>query len=461
MPGIFARGHSVKPNYVTTVQGILIEDIARRHGTPLFLYDCDVMREKFTYLRSHLPRNIDIFYSLKANPNFGIYSELRNLGVHADVSSLAELEIAVRAGTPGSSIIFVGPGKSRREISRCIELDIFAIVAESFEEVRLISMIAVEAGKTARVALRINPNFKVKGTRLTMGGRASQFGIDEEVVFDDFHCFRNIPNVRWVGVQCYVGTRILDPSIVVENTKQILALAERFKDRFEIELEVVDLGGGLGVPYFDNETEIDVAALGDGMSQTLTPFVSRNPRTRIVMELGRYLVAHSGMLVTRVRYQKFSRGKEFLICDGGTNCHMAAVGVGSFVRRNFPLAKVAIQGEVHDEVGKLFHVAGPLCTPNDLLGEDVLLPKIDSGDCIAVLNSGAYGPTASPGLFISQGFPTEVLVRNGTEHVIRERDSTEDILSKHCQIVPQTSKDALDSHSSTRKCLYVTENIST
>lgn len=409
-----------------TVQGLGIDAIAESFGTPLYVYDGEVLRDTLREVRETLHPDLGILYSLKANPNISIVAELLRGGAGAEVSSLAELVTALRAGAQPDDIIFLGPGKSREELAACLDHGIAAVVCESLPELTLIDELARERGTTARVVLRVNPSFSVKGSGLTMGGKPRQFGIDEQAVLDGADAIRAHRNVRVAGIHVYLGTRVLTAQAIVENTRNILALAERLSATSAIPLELVDVGGGLGVAYFDNEQDLDLAELGAGLNPVVADFTARYPDTRVVMELGRYLVARAGTYVTRIRYVKDSFGVPFAVADGGTNHHMAAVGVGSFVKRNFPI--VLLSRAAYDEPRRPWHVSGPLCTPNDLIAKGVPLPDLHAGDLIGVTRSGAYGPTASPGLFLSHGYPAEVLVADGAVHLVRERDTVADIL---------------------------------
>jgi diaminopimelate decarboxylase len=410
-----------------TVQGIGITELAGTYGTPLYVYDGEALRDRLTEVRGRLHPRLEIFFSLKANPNAGVCAVLHAHGARAEISSLAELATARRAGVAPEDIIFLGPGKSRAELAACLDQHVFAIICESFGELAVIEELAVERGTTARVALRINPGFTVQGSGLTMGGKPRQFGIDEAAVLADPGLAARLPHVRLMGVQVYMGTRILSEQAVAENTERILDLAERISRRLGFPLELADVGGGLGVAYFDNETDPDLAALAARVNPVLDAFAGRHPATRIVMELGRYLTARAGTYVARVRYVKTSMGERFAIADGGTNHHMAAVGIGSFVKRNFP---IRLLNRLDEPATEEWNVTGPLCTPSDTLGKKVLLPPVRPGDLIGVGRSGAYGPSASPVLFLSHGHPAEVLVLDGRAHLVREPDRTEDLLAK-------------------------------
>lgn len=407
------------------VQGLAIADLAATYGTPMYLYDGDSLRAQFTGLREHLHPALEMFFSLKANPSLSVCALLRSLGARAEISSMTELITAARAGVSSYDTIFLGPGKSRTELAACIDAGLYAIVCESLEELALIDEIARERGTSVPVMLRVNPSFAVKGSGLTMGGKPRQFGIDEQVLFDQVDLAKSVPSVRLIGVHVYMGTRILDESVIAENTRRILDLAERVAAHVGFALDVVDIGGGLGVAYFDGERDLDPRLVASHLNPLIEEFTVRYPTTRLIMELGRYLTAPSGTYVVAIRYTKTSMGENFAVADGGTNHHMAAVGIGSYVKRNFPMALLARDGEGPAEP---WNVTGPLCTPNDTIGKGVPLPALRSGDLVGVLRSGAYGPTASPVHFLSHGYPAEVLVDRGRAHLIRRRDTPDDLL---------------------------------
>lgn len=409
----------------TEIQGLTFAELAREHGTPLFVYDGDVLESQYRRLRAHLHPKLEIFFSLKANPNISICALLHTLGARAEVCSLAELVTATRAGVAPGDIIFPGPGKSPAELAACLDLGVYAIICESFGELDLLDRIAGERGVIAPVALRVNPAFAVKGSGLTMGGKPRQFGIDEAQLDEAPDLVHRYRNLRFLGIHVYMGTRILDEGVIAENTRRILALAQRLSDSLGFALDMVDIGGGLGIAYFDGEHDLDPALLGERLAPIIDEFAAAHPRTRLVMELGRYLTALAGTYAVRVRYVKTSLGQQFAITDGGTHHHMAAVGIGSFVKRDFPMS--VLSGGETGPVGS-WTVTGPLCTPNDTLAKRATLPPLRPGDLLGVTRSGAYGSTASPVLFLGHGGPAEVLVHHGRAYRIRERDTAEDLL---------------------------------
>lgn len=411
----------------TDFAGIPAAELADRFDTPLYIYDAGRLTEQYQRLRSALDESVEIFYSLKANPNVAVCQVLHRLGAGAEVSSLAELATAQWAGVPADRTVFLGPGKSPAELAACAQGEVDLLIAESFAELDRYDELARSSGTTLRAVLRVNPDFVVKGAGLTMGGKPRQFGIDEAALFGCGSLAGRWPNVAIVGFQAYMGTRINEEAAIEANTRQILDLAERLAVSTGCPLEVVDVGGGLGVAYFDNERDLDARELTDRLNPIARAFRERHPDTRILMELGRYLTALAGTYLVRVRYVKESHGEPFAVADGGTNHHMAAVGIGSIAKRNFPVSLLNRTAEPDD---RRWNVSGPLCTPNDLLVKHAVLPVLRPGDLIGVGRSGAYGLSASPGLFLSHGFPAEVMVHDGVATLVRRRDTVADLLDK-------------------------------
>jgi diaminopimelate decarboxylase len=411
--------------------------VAAAVGTPAYVYDAEALRGTVARLRQALPE-ADFFYSMKANPNLSILRLLAGLGMGAEVCSLFEIETCVAAGVAPARMIVVGPAKSDAELARAVSLGVKAVIAESLQEIVRIGAIAARMGRRQRVGLRINPDFHVPGARLSMSGKPTQFGIDEGEIGAAIAAVAGDRHLRLSGLHVYMGTRILDHDVIVQNSRAILALAARVRGLAGHPLDFVDIGGGFGVAYSDRETDLDLAALGRTLGPLLREQAAREPGTRIVIELGRYVVAAAGSFVTRVRYTKVSKGVRFAICDGGSNCH-AAAGQAAMFRSNFPMARVGGQsaGKSGGRAGGapgLWMIAGPLCTPTDIIGNQVAMADLSPGDLIRIDRSGGYGPSASPVGFLSFGTPAEVLADGRTLTVIRERATLADHLA------PQTPR---------------------
>jgi len=408
-----------------------IKSAVKKHGTPSYVYDGEELRNCYYSLRNALPECVSVFYALKVNPNVSLVNLLVEEGACTEVCSIGELEIALKAGSKPENIILLGPSKKRYEHKKALELGIYALVVESEEELVRVSDLAQELDVTAQVAIRINPNFSAKGSPWKMGGRPTHFGIEEDTAIERFGVYTQYPNINIKGIHVYNGTKILDAQSVYDNCKYILNLYEIIEQKYQLNFSMVDVGGGMGIPYFSNEKELDIQLFKELLTPLFNDFHSRHRSTRIIMESGRFIMGKAGQLIVQVNNIKSNHGKTFAVTDGGTNCHLAAIGTGSVIKKNFPLENISADSSA--EI-KEYNVSGPLCSPDDLLGRNVSLKEIKTGDFISVKMSGAYGPTASPVLFHSHGFPAELLVENDQVYLIRERDTVEDILAKQVLI---------------------------
>lgn len=410
---------------LTQKQADLLHRVADTVGTPYYIYDAASIRDRYHALTRALP-GTEFFYSLKANPNLSLVGLLVAQGAGSEVSSRLELETALAAGTPSHRILMVGPGKSEPDLARAVSLGIKAIVVESLAELVQIDRLAGDAGRRQAIALRVNPDFKVSGARLNMSGRPTQFGIDEARLPEAINRAKALPNLKLAGLHIYMGTRILMHETIVANTQGILALADSIMPLLDEPLAFVDIGGGYGVPYYDDESPLDLDALGAALRPLLDGFTRSHPLTGIAVELGRYMVAEAGRFVTTIRGIKTNKGENFAVCDGGSNVHSAAAGQG-FMRGNFPISLVPANARMR-EAPSSWSITGPLCTPMDVIAKDVTMAAPQSGDLICIHQSGAYGPTASPVNFLGFGAPAEVLIDDDALSVIRERPSVASFL---------------------------------
>lgn len=431
-----------------TLSDSQIQTLATKIPTPFYAYDAENLRDTFAGLKAYMPEGADIYYSLKSNPNHAIIGTLAPLGAGAEVCSLPELHIAMAAGANPRRTIFVGPAKCEADINGAMDFGIKAIVAESLEEVQMINRLAAARGIVQPIALRINPNFKSAKVRIIMTGRASQFGIDEDALPEVFTALEDCPAVVMVGIHVYLGSRVLDEEAIHENTANILDLATRIGTSLGSPLAFVDVGGGFGVKYHEKERDLDAEVLGKGLHDIIAGFRAENKRTRVVIELGRYLVARAGVFVTAVRYVKTSKGQPFAVCDGGSNVHAAAAGYGSAFRKNMPMFRV---GEVEaDAPTDTYMVTGPLCTPSDTIGDKVEMPVLKQGDLIRIDRSGAYGASHSPVNFLSFGHPAEVLMDGDKAILVRAADTIQGLLDKQ---ISQTLANDPVAFDATRKVL--------
>lgn len=394
--------------------GVPIGDIVARTGTPAFIYDAAVMRRTYADLQAALNGFADIYYSVKANPLPAVIALFHGQGAGAEIASIGEYHAALKAGVPPQHIIFAGPGKRESELRAVIDGGIGEIHVESAEEIARLKTI----GKPVKVSIRINPVPDAQAGAMRMGGKATAFGFDEEELETILPLFNTAPNVDLVGIHVYGGTQILDADALVSQWRHAVTLGGRVAAMLGKPLETIDLGGGLGIPYFTGETPLDLSVVASAIAD-LKAMLAGDPNlaaTRVIVEPGRYLVGPAGIYVCEVNSVKVSRGTTFLVTDGGMHHHLAASGnLGQIVKRNYPIVAPARMRETCDEIAT---VVGPLCTPLDTLARNAALPKLKAGDLVAFLQSGAYGASASPAGFLSHPHATEVLVDNGAFDVI-------------------------------------------
>jgi len=401
------------------VGGLAVSRLAEQFETPLFVYDAAVLRDRLAALRLALPKRVEVYYSVKANPNPAVIGVFVAAGTGLEVASGAEFLRARSAGCPAERIVFAGPGKTARELELVVSEGIGEIHLESEEE--LAALAGLKAG--ANVSVRFNPGAEASGGAMRMGGKPAQFGFDEERLGDVIAAISAHPQLRFSGVHMFAGTQILDADVLVGQWRHAVEVARRAADLAGGPVATVDLGGGLGIPYFPHESALDLGAVRTAAAELFAE-VETDPAfsgTRFILEPGRFLAGPAGVYVCRILSKKESRGTTFLVLDGGMNHHLAASGnLGQVIKRDYPILNASRPdaGPPAETV-----VVGPLCTPLDTLGRKVPLPPAKRGDLVAVLQSGAYGLTASPVGFLSHPMPAEVLVEEGTPRLIRERGS--------------------------------------
>jgi diaminopimelate decarboxylase len=403
------------------VDGVGVRPLATTFGTPQFVYDRSILDRKLALLRGALPERFTVSFSVKANPNARILRHFVERGCGLEVASVGEFRLALAAGCPADRVVMAGPGKTEAELEHVVARGIGEIHAESLIEVARIGRLSRRLGRTARVGLRINGGEDVQGGAMRMGGKPSPFGVDEERLEEAVAAVVAESSLEFCGIHLFMGTQILDESVLVRQYRHGLAMARRAARLTGRPLGTLDFGGGLGIPYFPGDRELDMVKLREQLG-TLMLDVEADPMlapTRFMVEPGRYLVGEAGVYVTRVNDIKVSRGKKFLVLDGGMNHHLAASGnLGQVIKRNFPLA---ILNRLSEEPTERVDVVGPLCTPLDTLGRDVWLPPAEIGDLVGVFQSGAYGRSASPLGFLSHPSPPEVWVDGGRASLIEAR----------------------------------------
>jgi diaminopimelate decarboxylase len=406
---------------VLHIGGLPISEIIASYGTPLFVYDASMIHQKWDLLRKTFPSEFDISYSVKANPNPAILRFFLSKGCGLEIASAGEFHLALSAACPAEKILFAGPGKTEADLELVLTRGIGEVHLESELEAERISAISRRIGRRARVAVRVNPSAEAQGGAMRMGGKPAPFGIDEESLDDIIKKIVRDPSLEFSGVHLFTGTQILDYQVLIRQYRKGIEIALGVARRLARPLHTVDFGGGLGIPYFHGEQALDMDLLATEVNMLMGD-VRNEPLfsgTRFMLEPGRYLVGEAGIYVAQVVDIKISRGKKFLILDGGMNHHLAASGnLGQVIKRNFP---IAILTKMEEKFRERVDVVGPLCTPLDVLAKEIDLPAVEIGDLIGVFQSGAYARTASPLGFLSHPSPAEVLIQDRTIQLIRRR----------------------------------------
>ena len=390
------------------VGGLRVDRLAERVGaTPFFAYDRSLITARIAYLRENLPAGIKLGYAIKANPMPAVVQHISTLVDGLDVASAGELRTALDTPTSPDRVSFAGPGKAPQELAQAIAAGV-TIEMESETEAERVTAIGDRLGIRPRVAIRVNPDFAVKGSGMRLGGGPQQFGVDSERVP---LLLRNLEDrdLDFLGFHIFAGSQNLSADILKEAQRKTVDLAVRLADAADRELRYLNIGGGFGVPYTEKDEPLDLPAIGANLEDILVDTVRpRLGSTPLTIELGRYIVAQSGVYITRIIDIKESRGRIFAVVDGGLHHQLAASGnFGQVIRRNYPLA---IANKLNRMPVEKVTVVGCLCTPLDLLGDSVALPKAEIGDLVAVFLAGAYGLTASPTAFLGHAQPIEVLV---------------------------------------------------
>jgi diaminopimelate decarboxylase len=343
---------------------------------------------------------------MKANPMPQVVQHMAGLVDGLDVASAGELAVALQTGTDPDRISFAGPGKTPAELASAVNAGIVLNV-ESELEVERLATIAAHTGRRPKVAVRVNPDFELKTSGMKMGGGPKQFGVDAERVPALLARIGQLP-LEFRGFHIFSGSQNLRAEAIIEAQQKSVALAARLAAAAPAPVQILNIGGGFGIPYFPGEQPLELEPIGANLRELMTVAARAMPSATLVIELGRFLVGEAGAYVCRVLDRKISRGQVFLITDGGLHHHLAASGnFGQVLRKNYP---VLVGDKVVGAEREVASVVGPLCTPLDLLADRMEMARADVGDLIVVLQSGAYGLSASPLGFLSHPAPAELAI---------------------------------------------------
>lgn len=403
-------------SYINTqlhAEACSISALAEQFATPLYVYSRATIEANWHAFNQHLPSPHRAFYAVKANGNLAVLQVLASLGAGFDVVSGGEIARVLRAGGQADHIVFSGVAKSHDEIRYALDVGILQFNVESIAELKRISQVAADAGKVARVSLRVNPDVDAKThPYIATGLEANKFGIPMRDALAAFRQATELPALDVIGVDCHIGSQLTELAPFLDALARMLALVDELHEA-GIEISHLDMGGGLGVTYAD-ETPPDVASYIKAMLAKL----DQHPHLALFLEPGRAIVANAGILVTRVEYVKPSEKKDFVIVDAGMNDMLRPSLYQAFHRiENVDQSKQA------SAVTKPCDVVGPVCETGDFLGQGRKIQATE-GDLLAVFGAGAYGFAMSSN-YNTRVRPAEVMVDGSKAHLVRVRERLE------------------------------------
>jgi diaminopimelate decarboxylase len=406
-----------------TLGGIDPADIAARFGTPCYVYDLDVVDRQVAALRAILPSQFELAYAVKANPSLAVVGHLARLGLGADVASGGELATAVRAGVPPGRIVFTGPGKRDPELRAAVAADVRAVTVESRSELERLEAIARTVGRRVPVLVRagVGEAARLERVRLVGDDGAGKFGMDPGDLVAAARQAADSPWLELLGLHAFGASNVLDAPALADHVEMTVAAAAVVAHDAGVPLRLVDVGGGLGIPYESHDDGLDLVSLGARFAALGERLVADTAtrETRILLEPGRFLVGPAGAYVTAVVDRKVVAGSHVVIVDGGIHHLLRPALVGQEHRVRVLTGSASTGAAVAQRFPVT--VAGPLCSGLDVFVQSAVMALPDPGDLLAVLDVGAYGATESMPFFLSHPIPPEIVIRNGTAIEVRPR----------------------------------------
>ena len=393
-----------------------VSRIVKEVGTPCYIYSHATLLRHFRAYDSafnSIPHVIA--FAMKANSNLAVLRMMAREGSGADIVSGGELFRALKAGVPASKIVFAGVGKAPDEIREALKADILMFNVESSAEIRVINDVAASVGKQARIALRINPDVDPKThPYISTGMKKSKFGIAADRALDEYKMASSLGHIDVVGVHAHIGSQLTDVTPFVDSLKKIVALIETLKGR-GINIQYLNIGGGLGITYDDEKPP-----LPQDLADAVSPLI-KDLGVTLVMEPGRVIAGNAGIMVTKALYEKVGETKRFVIVDAAMN-DLLRPSLYSAYHEIRPVNEEAAHRTKHQ-----MDIVGPVCESGDFLAKDRLLATVEPGELLAVMSAGAYGFVMASN-YNSRPRAPEVLVDGGDMHVIRARETYDDLI---------------------------------
>lgn len=407
--------HFEMKNGTLYAEGVSVKELAKRYGTPLYIYSSATLKRHFQAFDSAFDAVPHLTcYSVKANSNLAVLRLLASLGAGMDIVSGGELYRALLAGVPAQRIVYSGVGKKAAEIAQALNAGILMFNVESVQELLRINDVAKGMGKKAQVSFRINPDVDPKThPYISTGMKKNKFGLNIESALDAYALARDLPAVEPVGMDCHIGSQLTTIEPFLEALDKLLAFYEKLKG-MNLDIRYLDLGGGLGIPYNEEEPPHPKE-----FGAALTKALSGIP-LKVILEPGRVIVGNAGILVTEVLYTKQTPSKSFVIVDAAMNDLVRPSLYGSFHR----IEEVEPKGRGEQDVD----VVGPICESGDFLAKDRMLPEVMQGELLAVYSAGAYGFTMSSN-YNTRTRAAELLVDGENVIVARRRETYEALVA--------------------------------
>jgi len=413
--------------------GLAPEELATRFGTPLYVYDLDVIDRQVESLRAVLPAVVDLAYAVKANPALAVVAHLGRLGLGADVASGGELATAIRAGIDPGRIVMTGPGKRDEELAAAVAAGIRAVTVESPGELARLERIAEESGRRVPVLLRaaVTEDARLERVRLVGDDGAGKFGMDARDLVATARHAAGSAHLELLGLHAFGASNVLDASALVDHVAATARAAAQLARLAGTTVRLVDAGGGLGIPYETHEESLDLVRLGSGIGAIVAewPADPELADARLLLEPGRFLVGPAGAYLARVVDRKTVEGSTVVVLDGGVHHVLRPVLVGQEHRVR------PVSGRPPGRLGPVT-VAGPLCSGLDVFSQHAIIAAPEVGDLMAVLDVGAYGFTESMPYFLSHAIPAEVVTRDGRAALIRPRQEPGEWLDRQLLVEP-------------------------
>jgi diaminopimelate decarboxylase len=394
-----------------------VSRIAKEVGTPCYIYShATLIRHIRAYDSAFRTVPHLIAFAMKANSNLAVLRLMAKEGSGVDIVSGGELFRALKAGVPPSKIVFAGVGKNADEIRDALKADILMFNIESSAEMHAINDVAASAGKTARVALRINPDIDPDThPYISTGLKKSKFGIAADRALEEFRVASSLRHIEVIGIHAHIGSQLTDVTPFVESLKKVITLVDTLKAQGII-IRYLNIGGGLGITYSDEKPP-----LPQELADAVSPLV-KDRKLTLVMEPGRVIVGNAGILLTKALYEKVGETKRFIIVDAAMN-DLIRPSLYSAYHDIRPVSEGLLHRPKHS-----VDVVGPVCESGDFLAKDRMLPEVKPGDLLAVMSAGAYGFVMASN-YNSRPRVPEVLVKDGEVHVIRTRETYEDLIN--------------------------------